>query len=455
MSTAFAQGQALWQDGFTYPDGALPTVAPSAWELGPWGSDPTGVVTAGRFASGQADNVTGNNVTIQPFSVAATPPGGAIAAVAGEGLDFTWRGVVHQGNAGQTINGYFLSSRRSPTGYTWKLVGGATSHQLVVLPTSGGVEQTSLISQAITWPASGGDIGIRVMPTGQISAWADTGTGWVQVGATATHATAGTATYPTGIIGVESRLNTGRIDAVEVRTTQTVAPPPTLGATPPTRLGRWAATFATPDAAPNTTPDAAVAIATTGISGTTASAPSAIGREAVVVTTTGTASSNGRISTTGQQAITIDATGQPSRTGAQTATGLQAITIDARGEGHITTPYEAGGQRRTGMSPLRGRIPHLRLPLRLTAGRALDVIEQDTLDDITQCVDVVRRTLPGERLLAPTVGLDDPTFTGLDLDVARRALEDAEPRARITLAKATSDDGRHETVHITVTTREG
>ena len=453
MSAGFGQGQVLWQDAFAYADGPLPTVSGGVWELGPWGSDPTGVVTGGRFASGQGDAVTGNDVTIQGFSVAAAPPGGAIAPAAGEGLDFIWRGVLHPSTANH-LCGYLLVTRRSPTGYMWRLAGGAGGHTLTLRPIVGGAEQAVLVTAGVSWPSGGGDIGVRVTPGGDLVVHVDTGAGWQQVGSGVSQ-TGGAATYPTGLVGVESRLAVGRVDGIEVRTTQETAAPTPSGPPPSTRLHGWLQAMATPEPVVNTRPDAGIGLAASGVATTQGgAAPTAAGVGVVRLDATGVASLAGTTITRGTATIEVDAGGVGQLSGVVQEMGTATIRVDATGDGRVTgsdgLPWVV--QPRRGLRPLDGRVPHLRLPLRLT-GMALASVEQDTLQDVHQCVDVVRRTLPGERLLAPMVGVEDPTFIGGDPAAIRGVLEEWEPRARVSVTKTPDPSGVHETIEITVALR--
>ena len=77
-------------------------------------------------------------------------------------------------------------------------------------------------------------------------------------------------------------------------------------------------------------------------------------------------------------------------------------------------------------------VPHLRWPLRLAAGQLL-TIEQDTIDDVEQCVHVLLTTPLGTRPLAPDVGTVDPAFTGADPADIQDRLADSEPRAQVTV----------------------
>lgn len=86
-------------------------------------------------------------------------------------------------------------------------------------------------------------------------------------------------------------------------------------------------------------------------------------------------------------------------------------------------------------------IPHIAWPLRF-AGDRLAVVEQDTLADVRQCVHLLVHTPIGARPLAPEIGLEDPTFAGVDPEVLEADLEEWEDRAAVTVAATLSPDGR-------------
>lgn len=75
-------------------------------------------------------------------------------------------------------------------------------------------------------------------------------------------------------------------------------------------------------------------------------------------------------------------------------------------------------------------IPHFSLPLRL-AGDSLAVVEQDTADEIADCVLVVLLCPRDFRAELPEFGIDDPTFaqTAPDAEAIAVAVADWEPRA--------------------------
>lgn len=74
--------------------------------------------------------------------------------------------------------------------------------------------------------------------------------------------------------------------------------------------------------------------------------------------------------------------------------------------------------------------PHLRVPLRLDGGR-LAVVEQDSPEEVAQCVRTLLTTPPGFRMTEPEYGTPDQSYAdgGADPDVLLEAVEQWEPRA--------------------------
>jgi phage baseplate assembly protein W len=78
--------------------------------------------------------------------------------------------------------------------------------------------------------------------------------------------------------------------------------------------------------------------------------------------------------------------------------------------------------------------PHFSFPFRVSAtGTKVRVVEQDTDDEIMDCVEVVISTEPGERLDLPDFGVPDQTFQqgGVDMQVVINSIRRNEPRANI------------------------
>lgn len=76
-------------------------------------------------------------------------------------------------------------------------------------------------------------------------------------------------------------------------------------------------------------------------------------------------------------------------------------------------------------------IPHLKFPL--AVGTRFAAVEEDSPDEISQCVTAVLRTNIGDRIDEPTFGIGDETFLA-EPDVAgmMEALDEWEPRAAVT-----------------------
>lgn len=77
-------------------------------------------------------------------------------------------------------------------------------------------------------------------------------------------------------------------------------------------------------------------------------------------------------------------------------------------------------------------IPHFRWPLSLGADGTFATVEQDTLDDVGQCVAVLVLTRRGERVELPEYGIPAPLFDvgRIDQSIAP-AIERWERRANV------------------------
>lgn len=75
-------------------------------------------------------------------------------------------------------------------------------------------------------------------------------------------------------------------------------------------------------------------------------------------------------------------------------------------------------------------LPHFSYPFRFSSPQVA-VSEQDSLDDISDCVLAILSYPQGYRVELPEFGLPDPTFSspGVDVDVFRQTVEYWEPRA--------------------------
>lgn len=83
-------------------------------------------------------------------------------------------------------------------------------------------------------------------------------------------------------------------------------------------------------------------------------------------------------------------------------------------------------------------VPHLRVPVSL-GGKRFATVEQDSIEEVEQCVEAVVRTPLGHRDIAPEFGIPDQAF-----DVNPQALHDAidecEPRADTTIEREDVED---------------
>ena len=79
-------------------------------------------------------------------------------------------------------------------------------------------------------------------------------------------------------------------------------------------------------------------------------------------------------------------------------------------------------------------IPHLSFPLRVEGGKVASV-EQDSPEEIRNCVLASLNTFVGSRIDAPEYGIVDETFkrqtTNPSVDTYLRAVEEDEPRAHV------------------------
>jgi phage baseplate assembly protein W len=77
-------------------------------------------------------------------------------------------------------------------------------------------------------------------------------------------------------------------------------------------------------------------------------------------------------------------------------------------------------------------VPHFSFPFRLGSSGSFAVVEQDSTDEITDCVQVLLSTEVGTRAELPEYGIDDPSFTQtVDVPGILSAIDDWEPRAQV------------------------
>lgn len=95
-------------------------------------------------------------------------------------------------------------------------------------------------------------------------------------------------------------------------------------------------------------------------------------------------------------------------------------------------------------------ITHLQWPFELAGDGTFATVEQDTLEDVQQCIRVLVQTPLGARPLAPEIGVDDPTFAGVNGDDLQVTLEEQEPRATVDVTVAAPDKHGEQTVELRV-----
>lgn len=77
-------------------------------------------------------------------------------------------------------------------------------------------------------------------------------------------------------------------------------------------------------------------------------------------------------------------------------------------------------------------VPHFSFPFRLGSNGSFAVVEQDSPDEVGDCVQVLLSTPTGSRVELPEYGIDDPTFTqSVDVPGILSAIDDWEPRAQV------------------------
>lgn len=102
----------------------------------------------------------------------------------------------------------------------------------------------------------------------------------------------------------------------------------------------------------------------------------------------------------------------------------------------------------------RVTVPKLKVPLEVVGGR-FSVVEQDSDEEVLQCVDAIMRTDVGSRVDEPEFGRPDLAFQrGWNLtDMLRDSVETWEPRASTAMTDDVIDEAIRR-VNIQVTGRE-
>jgi phage baseplate assembly protein W len=101
-------------------------------------------------------------------------------------------------------------------------------------------------------------------------------------------------------------------------------------------------------------------------------------------------------------------------------------------------------------------IPHLAVPFQVINGRWVTV-EQDTDDEVAQCVRNICAFERGFRIEDPSFGINDPTFTTMpiDTDDIETALNEYEDRAQVEIFQEFLPDGQvNIRLEVTIPTSE-
>lgn len=90
-----------------------------------------------------------------------------------------------------------------------------------------------------------------------------------------------------------------------------------------------------------------------------------------------------------------------------------------------------------------GSIPHFDLPFRFVPkGGVLTAatVEQDTLDDVFNCINMAVHYRRGQRHMVPTFGITDPTFDEQPIDMQRLVTEATLHELRADIAASQESD---------------
>lgn len=102
--------------------------------------------------------------------------------------------------------------------------------------------------------------------------------------------------------------------------------------------------------------------------------------------------------------------------------------------------------------------PHFSLPFRFqTAQAGFACNEQDTLGDVSDCIEAALRFTRGTRLDEPTFGITDPTFDQIPVSIDRIQAEvlEHEPRAQLLIETTEIDfDAMFQRIAVRVSPKE-
>ncbi len=114
--------------------------------------------------------------------------------------------------------------------------------------------------------------------------------------------------------------------------------------------------------------------------------------------------------------------------------------------------YQPPGPALTGLG---AAVPHLAVPFAIGTDGAALTVDQDSEADVASCVSALVGTRPTERIMVPSYGIADPTFTGLDRVAVADAIAAWEPRADVTITVGDTTDAGTEAMSITVRVASG
>lgn len=83
--------------------------------------------------------------------------------------------------------------------------------------------------------------------------------------------------------------------------------------------------------------------------------------------------------------------------------------------------------------PIPAGAPHFKIPFTILTDGTAETVQQDTSEDVVQCVAVLFGTAPGTRLMLPGYGITDPTFAGINQVIVQAAVKQWEPRATVSM----------------------
>lgn len=83
------------------------------------------------------------------------------------------------------------------------------------------------------------------------------------------------------------------------------------------------------------------------------------------------------------------------------------------------------------------RIPHFDYPFRFSSQGHAVVVEQDSIEDIENCLLAIIKTEVGQRIELPQFGIQSPLFSlqPIPLDPIYNAVTDQEPRAIMVISQ--------------------